>query len=193
VIETAKVEEGSVQLVFLMLIPTGTRADPSSTLAVSITATEAVTDGGTGYSIQGAVSKAQSIADISAQFYTFQGSSTNEANVNAESTNSMGAAITARTEFVFDPDASKQLVSRKNQVLYKSAFYNRGPVLDRSIDLVSSDRLDTKFVSSAAPGATVKMGIFNSRLAATGVVDEQEPVDIGITWGSFGLMSQTHR
>ncbi len=159
--------------------------------SVSLKAVEAVTDGGNGYSILGAISADEKIADISAQFYAFQDATTAEGDVNAESTNSMGAAITARTEFVFDPDASKQLVSRKNQVLYKSAFYNRGPVLDRSIDLVSSDRLDTKFVSSAAPGATVKMGIFNSRLAATGVVDEQEPVDIGITWGSFGLTKDT--
>lgn len=159
--------------------------------SVSLKAVEAVTDGGNGYSIVGAISADEKIADISAQFYAFQDATTAEGDVNAESTNSMGQAITARTEFVFDPDASKQLVSRKNQVIYKSAFYNRGPVLDRSIDLTVSDRLDTKFVSSAAPGATVKMGIFNSRLAATGVVDEQEPVDVGITWGSFGLTKDT--
>ncbi|MEL0633116.1 hypothetical protein V6237_10070 [Pseudoalteromonas carrageenovora] len=159
--------------------------------SVSLKAVEAVTDGGNGYSIVGAISADEKIADISAQFYAFQDATTAEGAVNAESTNSMGQAITARTEFVFDPDASKQLVSRKSQVIYKSAFYNRGPVLDRSIDLTVADHLDTKFVSSAAPGSTVKMGIFNSRLAATGVLDEQEPVDVGITWGSFGLTKET--
>lgn len=159
--------------------------------SVSLKAVEAVTDGGNGYSILGAISADEKIADISAQFYAFQDATTAEGDVNAESTNSMGQAITARTEFVFDPDASNQLVSRKNQVIYKSAFYNRGPVLDRSIDLTVSDRLDTKFVSSAAPGATVKMGIFNSRSSGNGVVSEQEPVDVGITWGSFGLTTDT--
>ncbi|MEG3756677.1 hypothetical protein V5096_01815 [Pseudoalteromonas carrageenovora] len=155
--------------------------------SVSIRATEVVSDGGTGYSIIGGVSSAVKIADISAQFYAFQDATTAEGDVNAESTNNLGQAITARTEFVFDPDASKQLVSRKNQVIYKSAFYNRAPVLDRSIDLTVSDRLDTKFVSSAGPGATVRMGIYNSRVAATGVLNEQEPVDVGTTWGIFGL------
>lgn len=155
--------------------------------SVSLKAVEAVTDGGNGYSIVGAISADEKIADISAQFYAFQDATTAEGDVNAESTNSMGQAITARTEFVFDPDASKQLVSRKNQIIYKSAFYNRGPVLDRSIDLTVSDRLDTKFVSSTGPGATVRMGIYNSRVAATGVLSEQEPVDVGTTWGIFGL------
>jgi len=161
--------------------------------SVSLKALEAITDGGNGYSILGAISNDQKIADISAQFYAFQNGVTAEGNVNAESTNVLGEAITARTEFVFDADATNQLVVRQNQVIYKTDFYDRAATLDRKIDLTVSDHLDTKFVSSAAPGPLVRMGLFNSRTAATGVLAEQEPADIGINWGTFGLTNASAR
>ncbi|MEL0647366.1 hypothetical protein V6248_08015 [Pseudoalteromonas agarivorans] len=161
--------------------------------SVSLKALEAITDGGNGYSILGAISQDQKIADISAQFYAFQNGVLGEGNVNAESTNSLGEAITARTEFVFDPDQAEQLVVRQNQVIFKSDFYDRAATLDRKIDLSVDDHLDTKFVSSAAPGPLVRMGLFNSRTADTGVLAEQEPADVGITWATFGLTKSAAR
>ncbi|MCW1718721.1 hypothetical protein OIZ54_08135 [Pseudoalteromonas sp. A3] len=162
-----------------------TTADISS--SVSLKALEAITDGGNGYSILGAISQNTKIADISAQFYAFQDGLTAEGDVNAESTNSINEAITARTEFVFDPDASNQLVSRKSQVIFKSAFYDRATILDRKIDLSLDDKLETKFVTSVDPGNTVRMGLYNSRLASTGVLDEQEPAEASTLWGDYGL------
>lgn len=163
--------------------------DSSSTSTVTITSTEAITDGGTGYSIQGAVSKAQNIADISAQFYTFQGSSTVEANVNAESTNSANTAIVARTEFVFDN--TDLLVAQKSDVIYKTAFYNRAANLDQAIVLDAADDLRTKFIASAAPGTTVKAGIFNgqNKTVTSGALSTQINVENTTTYGTFGLSS----
>ena len=159
--------------------------------SVSIRATEAISDGGTGFSIQGGVSSFVKIADISPQFYAFQDGTTAVGDVNAESSNAAGQAVTARTEFVFDADASKQLVVRKNQVIYKTAFYDRGATLDRNIVLTVSDKLETSFVASVMPGTTVDMGLYNARTAATGVLATQEPVEIGTTWGDFGLTKAT--
>lgn len=159
----------------------------STAKSVSISALEAITDGGNGYNILGAVSKATKIADITPQFYALQDGTTAEVNVNAESTNANNQAIVARTEFVFDADASKQLVARQSQAIYKTAFYNRDTQLDRKITLTANDHLETKFVTDAEPGSTVKMGIYNSRAAATGVLSDQEPVQTGTMFGSFGL------
>jgi hypothetical protein len=155
--------------------------------SVTIAAIEAITDGGNGYNILGAVAKAHKIADISSQFYTFNGGSTAEVDVNAESSNAENTAIVARTEFVFDSDAAKRLVATKTQAIYKTAFYNRGATLDRAITLGANDHLETQFVTTGEPGSTVKMGIYNSRLESDGTLADQVAVETGTTWGSFGL------
>ncbi|WP_110456316.1 hypothetical protein [Shewanella algidipiscicola] len=161
--------------------------DPTSTKQVSIAATTAKTDGGTGYDIQGAISKAQLVLDISPQFVTFFDHATSEAEVNAESADSAGAAIVARTEFVYDAaNADKQLIAKKSEVVYKGQFYDRGATLDKAITLSADDELETKFVASADPRENVKMALWNARLAATGVLDTQEEVETGTEYGVFG-------
>ncbi|TMO67492.1 hypothetical protein, partial [Pseudoalteromonas aurantia] len=122
-------------------IENNTCTTANSSKVVSIRATEAVTDGGTGYSIIGGVSAAQKVVDISPQFYTFYGSSTAEAEVNAESSDSAGNAIIARTEFVYNAgDVTDQLVSKQHEVVYKTSFYNRGAGdLDQAITLDADD------------------------------------------------------
>lgn len=160
----------------------------TSNQQVTLTATKAKTDGGTGYDIGGGVSAAQTIADISPQFYAFHGSTAADVEVNAESSDSAGTAITARTEFVYDAaDASKQLVAKQYEAVYKTAFYNRGPVLDRAITLDAADILETKFIASGEAGTDVEMAVWNARTAATGVLSAQEDVEVGTTWGLLGL------
>lgn len=174
-------------------IENNTCTTANSSKVVSIRATEAVTDGGTGYSIIGGVSAAQKVVDISPQFYTFYGSSTAEAEVNAESSDSAGNAIIARTEFVYNAgDVTDQLVAKQHEVVYKTSFYNRGAGdLDQAITLDADDHLETAFIASADPGATVKMGLWNARVAATGVLDTQEEVETGTLLGEFGLTEAT--
>ncbi|EWH04901.1 hypothetical protein AT00_17290 [Pseudoalteromonas lipolytica SCSIO 04301] len=159
----------------------------STSKSVTIAAIEAITDGGNGYNIIGAVAKAQKIADISSQFYSFNGGTTAAVDVNAESSNSENQAIVARTEFVYDADATKRLVATKTQAIYKTAFYNRGATLDRKITLTANDHLETQFVADSEPGSTVKMGIYNSRQASDGTLADQVNVQTGTTFGSFGL------
>ena len=162
--------------------------DETRSTSVMLEVTSAVTDGGTGFSIAGARSAPQLIADISPQFYAFNGGTTAEALVNAESEDAAATAIIARTEFVYTPgDVTTQLVAKQHEVVYKTAFYNRAPVLDHAITLDADDHLETKFVASATPGAKVEMGLYNARLAATGVLAGQEVVETGTTWGAFGL------
>ncbi|PWF63899.1 hypothetical protein CBX96_08680 [Shewanella sp. BC20] len=165
--------------------------DSTSTKQVTIAATTAKTDGGTGYDIQGAVSKAQLVLDISPQFVTFFNHATSEAEVNAESADSANNAIVARTEFVYDQDASKQLVAKQTQVVYKGQFYNRGTALDKAITLGADDHLETKFVASADPRSNVQMALWNARVAATGVLATQEEVETGTQFGVFGLTAAT--
>ena len=165
-----------------------TCTSPTSSQQVTITATSAKTDGGTGFDIAGGVSSAQTIVDISPQFWTFNGGSTAEVEVNAESSDSAGTAITARTEFVYDAaDPADQLVAKQYEAVYKTGFYNRAPVLDQFITLDADDHLETSFIATADPGTDVEMGIWNGRAAATGVLSDQEVVETGTTWGEFGL------
>ncbi|WP_217875139.1 hypothetical protein [Pseudoalteromonas shioyasakiensis] len=165
----------------------------SASKTVTIAATNAKTDGGTGYDIIGGISKATDLVDISAQFYALNGGTTADVDVNAESSNADNTAIVARTEFVFDSDRTKQLTATKTQAIYKTAFYNRGVSgnLDRFITLGANDHLETQFVATAEPGSTVKMGLYNSRTVGTGSTDtaltDQVAVETGTTWGSFGL------
>ena len=161
--------------------------DSTSTKQVTIAATTAKTDGGTGYDIQGAVSKAQLVLDISPQFVTFFNHTTSEAEVNAESADSGNNAIVARTEFVYDQDASKQLVAKKSEVVYKGQFYDRGAALDKAITLGADDHLETKFIASADPRSNVQMALWNARVAASGVLATQEEVETGTQFGVFGL------
>lgn len=163
----------------------------SASKTVTIAATNAKTDGGTGYDIIGGISKATDLVDISAQFYALNGGTTADVDVNAESSNADNTAIVARTEFVFDSDRTKQLTATKTQAIYKTAFYDRAPTLDRAITLTANDHLETQFVATSEPGSTVKMGLYNGRIVGSGSTDTalvtQEPVQTGITWGSFGL------
>ncbi|MCF2862032.1 hypothetical protein ABMY44_09165 [Pseudoalteromonas sp. Cnat2-41] len=176
-------------------IENDTCTNANSSKLVQIRSTEAVTDGGTGYSIIGGVSEATTVIDISPQFYTFFGSTTAEAEVNAESSDSAGDAIIARTEFVYNAgDVTDQLVAKQHEVVYKTAFYNRGGAggdLDQAITLDADDHLETAFLASAEPGATVKMALWNGRTAATGVLDTQEEVETGTLLGDFGLTEAT--
>lgn len=165
--------------------------DSTSTKKVTIAATTGKTDGGTGYDIQGAVSKEQLVLDISPQFVTFFNHSTSEAEVNAESADSAGNAIVARTEFVYDQDASKQLVAKKSEVVYKGQFYNRAGALDKALVLGADDHLETKFIASADPRSNVKMALWNARVAASGVLATQEEVETGTQFGDFGLTAAT--
>ncbi|GKW54112.1 hypothetical protein NCCP2140_31650 [Pseudoalteromonas sp. NCCP-2140] len=167
----------------------------SATKTVTIAATNAKTDGGTGYDIIGGISKATDLVDISAQFYALNGGTTADVDVNAESSNADNTAIVARTEFVFDSDRTKQLTATKTQAIYKTAFYDRAPTLDRAITLTANDHLETQFVATSEPGSTVKMGLYNGRIVGSGSTDTalvtQEPVQTGTTWGSFGLTKAT--
>lgn len=168
-----------------------TSADSSSSVTIEVTS--AITDGGNGFNIEGAVSEKQIIADVSPQFYALQNGVTAEANVNAESIGALDEAIIARTEFVYDADATEQLVIQKQQVIYATDFFDRSPLLDRFVTLTVADTLDTKFVASAAPGSAVEMGLYNSQEAAlnNSILDEQEEVEIGTTWGEIGLSVDT--
>ncbi|GLX77594.1 hypothetical protein tinsulaeT_09340 [Thalassotalea insulae] len=161
--------------------------DPSSSQTVTIQANSAVTDGGTGFSIAGAASTAQLVADISPQFVTFSGSTSIEEEVNAESTDSEGAAIVARTEFVYDASATlaDRFTVNASQVLSIAGFADRAPLLDQSIALDADDHLITRFVTSADPGATVEAGIYNSMTAASGVLAAQIDVETGTTFGTI--------
>lgn len=159
----------------------------TTTKSVSLAAISAKTDGGTGYDIIGGISKNEKIIDISSQFYALNGGTTAEADVNAESSDSLGNPVVARTQFVYDASAANRLVATKNQTIYKTAFYNRGATLDRSVTLTAADHLATAFVADSDPGTTVKMGLYNSRDAATGVLSDTVNVETGTLKGSFGL------
>jgi hypothetical protein len=162
--------------------------DETRSTSVMLEVTSAVTDGGTGFSIAGAKSAPQLIADITPQFYALHGGTTAEALVNAESEDAAATAIIARTEFVYTPgDVTTQLVAKQHEVVYKTAFYDRAPVLDHAITIDADDHLETKFVASATPGTKVEMGLYNARVAATGVLATQEEVETATTWGAFGL------
>lgn len=152
--------------------------------SVTISATKAVTDGGTGYSIDGAVSKeAHKLLDISAQFMTMVGSSTVKGQVNAESKNFDDAAITARTEFVYDTAANAGLTLRKAELVHKAGLVNRAAVLDRAVAVNGSDKLELSFVETADAGASVQAGLYDTR-AAGGVLGAQIDIN-GASAGSF--------
>ena len=97
-------------------------ADPTTQQFVTISATSAVTDGGTGFSIAGGQSSTQNIADITPQYVTFSGKVTTEGQVNAESTDGSGNSIVARTQFVYDPAAANQLTMQDHALITKSVF-----------------------------------------------------------------------
>jgi hypothetical protein len=169
-----------------------TCTDTASSLAVSLEAVEAKTDGGLGYDIQGGISAVNDIVDVSAQYWAFQGGSTAEVNVNAESSDDQGVAIVARTEFVYDStDTANQLVAKQTEAVFKTAFYDREAALDLAVTMGADDEVLTKFVASADPDADVKMALWNSRLAATGALDESVEVEDGTTLGEFGLDEAT--
>ncbi|CAM4122122.1 hypothetical protein [Pseudoalteromonas byunsanensis] len=155
--------------------------------SVTIAATAAITDGGTGYNIQGAVSNSQKIADISPQFYPLHAGTTAEVLVNAESSNSEGTAIVARTEFVYNADATNRLIATSSQAIYKTGYYNRAALLDQAIVLDADDHVETAFVASSEPGANVKMRLYNGRTAATGVLDTAVSVQTGTVPGEFAM------
>lgn len=131
---------------------------------VTIAATKAVTDGGTGYSIDGAVSKAHTLMDISAQLVAFIGSATVNGQVNAESKDYASNNIVARTEFVYSATSGATL--QKANVISKAGFANRAGLLDQAVAINADDKVELSFVETADAGASVKAGLFNNLLAA---------------------------
>jgi|GEM_PF-2764845 len=174
----------------------------TSSSSVTLSVTQAKTDGGTGYVIEGAKTKTpQVITEISPQFYALQGGTTAEGLVNAESSNNSATptAIVARTEFVYDADtAANQVVVKQQEVIYKTAFYDRGQqdatgapivtaLLDQYVILDASDDLKTKFEASSAPGDEVEMARYDGRAINAGAFFDQEDHNATVTWGKFGL------
>lgn len=147
-----------------------TCTDGSSTSKVTIQATEAKTDGGTGYVIAGGQSAAQEVIDSSAQFVTFIGSATVDGQVNAESKNFDDASITARTEFVYDTAADAGLTLKKASLVHKAGFADRAAELDYPITRDADDELELSFVESADAGASVKAEVYNTRTNPGGVL-----------------------
>ena len=146
-------------------------ADPTTQKYVTLQATSAKTDGGNGYDIQGGVSAVQNIADISPQFVTFFNNvNIDDAQVNAESSNNNGGAITARTQFVYDATvtAGDKLTRNAYQVINKAVFINKKDELDDSFTLDADDELETKFVTTSDAGATVFAGIYDTQDGALG-------------------------
>lgn len=163
-----------------------TCTDDTSAAKVTIAATSAKTDGGNGYSIQGAVSGTQELVDISAQFITFNGLIPSTGEVNAESTNSAGDAITARTEFVFDSTA-QTLQQQKYQIVTPVGFINRGDLLDQAVTLGADDHMLQKFWASTTPSTNVKAGMYNAYNAGTKAL--ATPVDV-VTGTQFGTIAK---
>lgn len=137
--------------------------DGSSTSKVTIQATEAKTDGGTGYTIAGGASAAQEVVDTSAQFVTFVGSSTVNGQVNAESKNFDDASITARTEFVYDTTNNQGLTLQKANLIHKAGFIDRFAALDYRITRAVGDKFELSFVETSDAGESVKAEVYNSR------------------------------
>ena len=159
-------------------------ADPTTQKYVTLQATSAKTDGGNGYNIQGGVSAIQNVADISPQFVTFYNNSNiDDAQVNAESSDNNGGAITARTQFVYDATvtAGDKLTRNAYQVINKAVFINKKDLLDDNFALDADDVLETKFVTTSDAGDTVFAGIYDNQVVATGVLDTAIDVDSDVT------------
>lgn len=151
---------------------------------VTIAATKAVTDGGTGYSIDGAVSKAHNLMDISAQLAAFIGSATVNGQVNAESKDFAGNTIVARTEFVYT--AANGATLRKAELVHKAGFANRAALLDQAVALNADDLVELSFVETADAGASVKAGLYNNLTLAGGTNAPINPIDLnGAAAGTF--------
>jgi hypothetical protein len=166
-----------------IILANDTCTTDGSSQSVTIQSVEAITDGGTGYAIEGGVSTAQKVLDVSPQFYAFQEGSTAKVDVNAESFDSSDAPITARTEFVYDPAAANQLVAKKYEAIYETAFYNRAGLLDRAVTLDADDHVDTTFTASSAAGATVAMRLYNAQNTATAALTQPVDAETGTTDG----------
>lgn len=139
---------------------------------VTIAATEAKTDGGTGYSIKGGQSDNQLLIDASPQFITFVGSETVEGEVNAETANADNDPdVIARTQFVYEA-GNTGLVLRQTELVHKAGFVNRAKDLDQYIAVSADDTLDLSFVATSAPGATVKAQVFDTQDAGTGALTD---------------------
>lgn len=151
--------------------------------SVTIAATKAVTDGGTGYSIDGAVSKAHTLMDISAQLVAFIGSATVNGQVNAESKDATQTNIVARTEFVYN---GLSTTLQKTHVIHKAGFANRAGLLDQAVAINADDKLELSFVETADAGASVKAGLFNNLVDATKVPDNQ--IALSAAAGSNGYL-----
>ena len=158
--------------------------DDTSAAKVTIAASSAKTDGGNGYSIQGAVSGTQELVDMSAQFITFNGVNPSTGEVNAESTNSAGNAIIARTEFVFDSGA-QTLEQQKYQIVTPVGFINRGALLDQAVVLDADDHLKQKFWATTTPSANVKAGMYNAYTVATKALATPVAVETGSQFGTI--------
>ena len=139
-------------------------AKDESAAQVTIAATGATTDGGKGYDILGGVSGTQKVVDMSTQFVTFIGVTPTVGEVNAESTNSKGSAIVARTEFVYDAKATHPTLKQQQyQIVTPVNFIDRSTDLDQKVTLGLNDRLVQKFwAEKAVPTTNVKAGIYST-------------------------------
>lgn len=163
--------------------------DATSTSKVTIKATSAVTDGGTGYSILGAVSKDQAVLDTSAQFMTFVGSSTVLGQVNAESKDKDGDDVVARTEFVYDTALDAGVVLKRTQQIHKAGFANRAAVLDRFITVDGDDSFEFSVVESADAGASVMFGAYDTRADAGGALGAQIDLNGSATGSNLEMLT----
>lgn len=162
-----------------------TCTDPTVSQSVTIAATSAVTDGGTGFNIAGGKSSSpELVADISAQFVTFYGAASTAGEVNAESSDHLSAAITARTEFVYEANS---LTLKKYQLISKAGFADWVDEMDQAVVLSADDELVTKFVTNVAAGDDVKAGIFEEQDGSTGDVTTNIEVEVGSTYGDIAV------
>lgn len=163
-------------------IPVGIRTqnttctDGTSKAKITIQSTVATTDGGS--NIIGGKSRAETLVDISPQFVTFIGSATN-GEVNAQSTNSEGTDIVARTEFVFVEDS---LTLQRTYIIAPFSFVNRGGLLDIAHTLTADDELELMFSTTGATGDSVAFGIYNTQ-DVDGVLGAQVTLDADDTFG----------
>ncbi|KXI28145.1 hypothetical protein [Paraglaciecola hydrolytica] len=170
---------------------------------VSIQATTAKTDGGNGFNIQGGVSKVQELADISPQFIMFDKTNgaavyaSGSASVTVEQVDAEDTNGTPRTLFVEDgltPTSGDFVVNGNNTVVYPFRMVDRAPELDKFVTLAPGDNVALSFETSAAPGATVGLGLYDSWATngQTTNLKPTTPTDLnGATAGTLIMPSTT--
>ncbi|MCF2948447.1 hypothetical protein L0668_10040 [Paraglaciecola aquimarina] len=141
-----------------------------TTGSISLRATSAKTDGGNGFNIQGGVSSAQEIADISQQFVMLDsvtGGTTYtsaSASLVVEQVEAEDSAGEPRTAFVDDGQnpSGDFVVDGGNAVVYPFRMVDRAPSLDQAVTIGAADKVSLKFIASADPGASVMINLYDS-------------------------------